>query len=356
MAITEVKRFQELDALRGIAAILVVFFHFTAGRVEYNSILKLGTTGVDLFFIISGFVIFMSLQKIKCSRDFIINRTSRLYPTYWTAVTLAFFLLSVKPIINGTFQIKESTISYLGNMTMFQFYFRIPDLDPPYWTMIIEMLFYIGILFLYQFKILKYLNFFGTVISLSSVILCHFWYKNIVAETIIKGIPLMQFLPLFFAGTLFYKLYTSRNQYKLNITLLVLCYLCQLSLFPYAGRAHLYISTYEYALMLTIYFILFTGFVTNNLKFIVNKITLFLGKISFALYLTHECVTLEFVIPKIITPLQLNFWVSSIFINLPIVLIIASFITYKIEVPWCKKMKASLHDYFNKKNIQSVNT
>ena len=64
-------RLQELDALRGIAALMVVLFHFTMGRQEANLGFKLGTTGVDLFFIISGFVIFMSLSKVKNSKDFI---------------------------------------------------------------------------------------------------------------------------------------------------------------------------------------------------------------------------------------------------------------------------------------------
>lgn len=53
-------RYTELDALRGIAALMVVFFHFTMDRPQGQMGFKLGVTGVDLFFIISGFVIFMS--------------------------------------------------------------------------------------------------------------------------------------------------------------------------------------------------------------------------------------------------------------------------------------------------------
>ena len=90
------KRFHELDALRGIAALMVVFFHFTIGRAEAKLGFKLGTTGVDLFFIISGFVIFMSLSKVKSSLDFVINRVSRLYPTYWVSVTFTFILIKLK--------------------------------------------------------------------------------------------------------------------------------------------------------------------------------------------------------------------------------------------------------------------
>ena len=50
-------RYEELDALRGVASLMVVFFHFTWRRPEANLGFILGTTGVDLFFIISGFLI-----------------------------------------------------------------------------------------------------------------------------------------------------------------------------------------------------------------------------------------------------------------------------------------------------------
>lgn len=66
---TQLSRYEELDALRGIAALMVVLFHFTMYRQETKFGFKLGTTGVDLFFLISGFVIIMSLIKIKNSKD-----------------------------------------------------------------------------------------------------------------------------------------------------------------------------------------------------------------------------------------------------------------------------------------------
>ena len=53
-----------LDALRGIAAVMVVMFHLTIASGEPNYGLHLGVTGVDLFFIISGFVIFIRIYVI----------------------------------------------------------------------------------------------------------------------------------------------------------------------------------------------------------------------------------------------------------------------------------------------------
>ena len=132
-------RFKELDALRGIAAMLVVLFHFTMNTEKQNLGFNLGVTGVDLFFMISGFVILLSLNHVKYSYQFVINRVSRLYPTYWACVTFTFLLINFTSIFRLTM---TEFVHYLANMSMFQFYFRVDDLDGPYWTMIIEMIFY----------------------------------------------------------------------------------------------------------------------------------------------------------------------------------------------------------------------
>src|SRR4051812_18925698 len=104
MEVIKQNRYKELDALRGVVAILVVFFHFTMNRSEYNSFLKPGTTGVDLFFIISGFVIFMTLKKTSTRAEFVINRISRLYPTNWSVVSFTFILIVLKSVYDRSFE------------------------------------------------------------------------------------------------------------------------------------------------------------------------------------------------------------------------------------------------------------
>lgn len=342
-------RYQELDSLRGIAALLVVFFHFTMGRPQYNTFFKLGTTGVDLFFVISGFVIFMSLQTKSRPLDFVINRVSRLYPTYWASVSFTFILIIIYSIYNNTFQDLDSKlIQYFGNLTMFQFYLNFPigiaDLDGPYWTLIIEMLFYISILFLFLTKLLKYLSAIGIVLSLTLVVLTNYYYDISYVKSIIGWLPLLQFLPLFFAGTTFYKIYTKKDNLVFNYSIIILCIICQIALFPFVGGSNHFISCSEYSIMLFVYFTLFTLFVNNRLSFIVNKTTLFFGKISYALYLIHQYISLGLIIPLFYNKFGCNFWVVAIFIDLPIIIGIATFITFKIEIPYSKKMKEKLHD------------
>jgi len=128
--------------MRGIAALLVVLFHLTLSAPEAHYGFELGVTGVDLFFIISGFVILMTVQKAKHWTDFVVSRISRIYPTYWACVTFTAILLLLTQHSPWLWFIWKYGI----NMTMFQVYLHVPDIDGPYWTMIIEMLFYIFML------------------------------------------------------------------------------------------------------------------------------------------------------------------------------------------------------------------
>lgn len=335
------KRYHELDALRGLAALMVVFFHFTLNRPEYNTIFKLGTTGVDLFFIISGFVIFMSLQKISGSREFIANRLARLYPTYWAAVTFTFLLIV---IVNIAYHKVFDTVflwEYLANLTMFQFYMNIADLDSPYWTLLIEMLFYIVMLVLYRFRLLSYINAIGLFVSISTVIAANLFYEDFF-RGVMHYFQLLEFLPLFLMGINFYKIYTSKNKGYAQYIIPVIYLICQIFLFKYAGRSKHFIHNQEYAAMLTLYFIFFTAFVNDGLDFIVNKYTLFLGRISYAVYVVHQYVSLNVIFPVFLKKLGWNFWITSLFIALPVVLIVATAITYWIEIPMRYRLKKAL--------------
>ena len=98
-------RLQELDVLRGLAALSVLCYHYTthykdlfspSGPVLFN--FAWGNCGVQIFFIISGFVILMTLEKTQRPMDFIVSRFSRLYPCYWAAVILTFIAVKLFPV------------------------------------------------------------------------------------------------------------------------------------------------------------------------------------------------------------------------------------------------------------------
>ena len=331
-------RIKELDALRGIAAIMVVFFHYTFNKPESQLGFKVGTTGVDLFFIISGFVIFMSLSNITRSIDFVINRVSRLYPTYWASVTFAFFVLLINSNFSG---VGTQSLTYLKNMTMFQYYLKAHNLDEVYWTMIIEMLFYLGVLLLFQFKLLKHFKPIGMFLLITAFVMKFFFCNYRLVIISVGLIPLIEFIPLFLAGTLFYDIYKNKNNSFNNYIMILCCFICQNLMFKNSGKERYYVSQSEYSLMLFIYFSLFIAFVNNRLTFIVSRWTLFLGKISFALYLTHNLLSTGILLPYFIGSLKINFWLSCL-ITLIINILVASIITFKIEVPFCKSFKEKL--------------
>lgn len=334
------KRFQELDSLRGIAVILVVLFHLTMKRKETNLEFNLGVTGVDLFFLISGFVIYFSLTNIKTSKEFIVNRFSRLFPTYWFCVSFTYVLILILSITS--YKINHISVSqYLANMTMLQYYFKCKNIDGSYWTMLIELIFYIGILCVFYFKSIKNIKIIGTILTILVLILTIFSGYT-YARNILLLIPFLEFTPLFFAGILFYKIYSEKNEKLENYFLLFMCYLSQIILFKYSVRSVGIISLKEYMLMQAIYFSLFILFVNGKLKFIISKPFLFLGKISFPLYLIHQKISNYFILPLLVNKFHINFWIASLLICLPIVICLATLITNYIEIPIGRKIKEKL--------------
>lgn len=139
-------RFKELDGLRGIAALFVVFSHFTGGydskyvaSEPFRFDMYWGAYGVQLFFLISGFVILMSGCTSRRPSDFVISRAARLYPAYWLA-------LCESIVLSVAFAVPHTDIGWVNrilNFAMVQRLFLVPNVDEVYWTLAIEMQFYI---------------------------------------------------------------------------------------------------------------------------------------------------------------------------------------------------------------------
>lgn len=334
------QRYKELDALRGFAALYVVFFHYTTHTNYSFSVMELGVTGVDLFFVISGFVIFMSINNVKSAKEFVVNRFARLYPTYWASVTFtALVCLAVNYFyISGT---TVSTFKYMANMTMFQHYLRAGNLDGTYWTMIIEMVFYIFILLLFRLKLLKHI----LSISVFMLVVSVFWdmwiesHSDFLYKTIRYIFPLINHFPLFFAGILFYKMINSTKVNYVYYLLLMLCLPVQTMLYNNGGSAQNYIGQWEYSMMLAAYFIVFILFINHKLTFIINKPALFFGKISFALYLIHQYVSIDVIIPILTKEAKIKFWIAAVIAFL-VSVGVSTFITFYIEVPLRNTIKS----------------
>ncbi|MDB5366024.1 MAG: acyltransferase [Rhodospirillales bacterium] len=145
MSRNDSRRFVELDVFRGIAALWVAMYHdtlrydeaFLHRPIPLKPFLD-GTYGVQLFFMISGFVILMTLQRSRSWVDFAVHRFARLYPAYWLSVACACLLMAVAPLPNQFL----SARLVAANVTMAQRFLFQPDLDGVYWSLAVELAFY----------------------------------------------------------------------------------------------------------------------------------------------------------------------------------------------------------------------
>ncbi|MCF2491443.1 acyltransferase [Dyadobacter sp. CY347] len=202
------KRFLELDALRGIAAIMVVLFHYT---LSSNGKLlgwefRYGVTGVDLFFMISGFVIFMTTSRIKQWPHFLVSRFARLYPAFWCCMSLtAIVMIYIEPQL-------FSLSRLLANLTMASIFFDEEYLDQSYWTLLVELMFYFWIVLLLisgNIKNIVLAGFFLTLI----IIIFHTSSENYpkIYELVTRKVELLNHFPLFFSGILLYLIKENKN-------------------------------------------------------------------------------------------------------------------------------------------------
>lgn len=141
-------RLQEIDLLRFLAALAVVFYHYSflastghglavagwPGLAEYS---RYGYLGVELFFMISGFVILLSAQD-RNPAAFVRSRFLRLYPAYWLCVSLTALVL----LAWGVGRQSVTLSQYLANLTMLQKFVGISHVDGVYWTLVVELKFY----------------------------------------------------------------------------------------------------------------------------------------------------------------------------------------------------------------------
>ncbi|HEX5358049.1 MAG TPA: acyltransferase [Aquabacterium sp.] len=159
-------RVNEIDLLRFVASMLVLLFHYAfRGMAADNMaamnypwlapVFKYGFLGVQLFFLISGFVILMSAAGGSV-RGFIVSRVIRLYPAFWAACTITYLVC----IAWGGPTYAASFKQYLINMTMISDYLHTPAIDGVYWSLSLEIRFYVLITILLMIRQIHRAEFF----------------------------------------------------------------------------------------------------------------------------------------------------------------------------------------------------
>ena len=128
------------------------------GRIPLSFDLGPGHFGVELFFIISGFVILMTIERKKTVREFAISRTARLMPAFLAALVMATVIriLSPVPVLDT-----PTVLQFLANLTMAPSLFGQTPMDMPYWTLTYELVFYIGMGLILALGMLRWAEWFG---------------------------------------------------------------------------------------------------------------------------------------------------------------------------------------------------
>lgn len=272
-------RLLDLDVFRGVAALAVVFYHYTVvygkkfGYTEEPAFaLTYGHYGVQLFFILSGFVIFLTLLRTQAPLDFVVSRFTRIFPLYWVAVILAFLVLTF-----STLPVEHPDLTRLfANFFLFEPWFGFEMLDGVYWSLMVELIFYF-----WMFCVLVTGQLHRIVWFCCGWLALTWLAHGILIVTgdfpwYLKEIFIVEYAHLFIAGILFYRAY-SDGWKRPEIVVLAFCLISEL-----------FVGGWQGFLLIAFFFAAFALFVNGKLGWIAVKPMVFLGSISYAFYLVHQ--------------------------------------------------------------------
>lgn len=270
-------RLEELDALRGIAAVSVMAFHYThiLPRVVALSEpppfeIVYGYFGVELFFMISGFVILLTLERTKHAADFVVSRAARLYPAFWTALLITFTVGALFPLASQHYTAAQFAV----NATMLADYLKVEDVDSVYWSLSYEIGFYFSMFLLYIFGQLKRIEWFAAVwLALSAAFIL---YPKYLPHPLHYLLTINNYTHLFVFGIVAYRI---RKEGAAPARLAIVA--------AAAGMAFLRLPPLQSAMVLAL-MALFSLAVFGKLKFLKHPALLWLGAVSYPLYLTHQ--------------------------------------------------------------------
>lgn len=260
-----------IQVLRAIAAILVVFFHTigTANLYGYgNDFFESpfshvwGASGVDIFFIISGFImILIQVKKNRSPLSFLKDRVIRIVPLYWFLTLFYFSILFFLPSIfnQKTYNFSELFFSLFF---MAEFFSKQPMLYVG-WSLEYEMFFYLIFGLSLFFKKIKISIFISILFLFFAVCL---GFNNIVFE--------------FIFGMIF-AYFWIKKPFKINEYIsYMLIAVGFISLVIFCNDKSLRLLTWGLSSLL-----IFIGFL--NIKPINNKLMISLGNASYAIYLVQ---------------------------------------------------------------------
>jgi peptidoglycan/LPS O-acetylase OafA/YrhL len=337
-ASTSANRIAELDALRGLAALGVVFYHYLTrfqemyGRHhpalwDFNA----GGYGVWLFFMLSGYVIFMTLDRTRNLLDFAVSRTSRLYPAFWAAVAITYLVTKTWGLPGQDLSLREAVV----NLTMLPRIFHADFVDGVYWSLEPELFFYACMAGLFVVGALKRLRL-TLALWLVLAIACHLVLAHLDSSSPLyrftgkfKDITSLEFIHLFAIGMIFYDVRRTGSVWTRGHLALITSSLSLVfwfskwpeSLVTAAMAGVLYLAT------------------TGRLPFLNWRPLLWLGFISYPLYLVHQ--NMGYILLRKLDVAGWNPYLASGLVALG-AMAVAAVLSYGVEYPVMRRIRSAM--------------
>jgi peptidoglycan/LPS O-acetylase OafA/YrhL len=294
------KRLAYIDALRGIAAMVVVlqhavetaFSHAPADsalrnfvRLAFLDDFNIGRVGVVAFFCISGFVVPFSFAGPAPLRAFVVSRFFRLYPAYWLSILCA---VGVYYACGGG---GYSSFAVAANATMVQKMLHQPDMIGVYWTLLIELIFYALCFTAFACRVLSSpLHLFAGLLLLLTIAVVQS-LLHLVSHHVGGSGSIPFFLAVMILGTLLrLRALESNGSAGPLAGLALVAIVVTAPLIAYCGQSSDTTGAGWIAQFTGCYAGLLLFLVCIGRQAFAGRITLLLGSISYALYLFHTLV------------------------------------------------------------------
>lgn len=290
-------RINYLDGHRGIAILLVIGFHAYARWPELTPysdqfseipIFSYGYLGVQLFFLISGFVILMTLEKCKTMSSFLIHRWLRLFPAMLVCSLFIYFtsgFFSERPRGDPSLEDLIAGLSLIDPYIWLKLTgIELQNLEGAFWSLYVEFKFYVIAALLYfsigsdRLVVAIFLFFLTWCVLHFSTPLHSITVLSLLYS--ISHILSFEYFGWFSSGAAYY-LYTKTENIKWFYFGLMAA-----SISSFA-TSNLQISIFLAAILISLFFS-FSIISARLQRIISNKFFLYFGFISYPLYLLHE--------------------------------------------------------------------